>query len=140
MRIKYLVIALLAFAILMPASGQTENVAKPPRFIATYFYTSMRCPSCLAIERLTAETINSEFAEQLNSGFLAWRTININGEGNFHFVEDYSLYTKSVIISEVVKGEEVRWKNLTKVWELLGEEAKFAKYLKGEIAAFMAGP
>ena len=39
-----------------------------------------------------------------------------------------------------VKGKEVRWKNLPKVWELLGNEGKFRKYLKGEMISFMAGP
>ena len=93
-----------------------------------------------AIERLTAETIQTEFARELGAGTLEWRTINIDGEGNFHYVKDYNLFTKSVIISEVVKGEEVRWKNLEKVWELLRSEGKFKKYVKDGVASFMAGP
>ena len=140
MQLRYFVLSLMALALFMPAPGQAENAADPPRFIATYFYTNIRCPSCVTIEQLTEETIKSEFAVQLDSGLLAWRTININEEGNFHFVKDYSLITKSVIISEHENGEEVRWKNLNKVWELLGEEEEFARYLKEEITAFMAGP
>jgi len=140
MRLKYFMIFLISFALLMPTFGQADSASEPPRFTATYYFTNVRCPSCLTIERLTESTIKTEFAEQLESGLLEWRTINIDGDGNFHFVKDYNLYTKSVIISENEDGKEVRWKNLPKVWELLGNEAKFGKYLKDEITAFMAGP
>ena len=138
MRPKYLIPAFIVLALLLPFTGQAENGDASTRFLATYFLTNIRCPSCLTIERLTAETIQAEFAEELGAGLLEWRTINIDGEGNFHYVKDYKLYTKSVIISEEVRGEEVRWKNLPKVWELLGNEEKFRKYLKEEIVSFMA--
>jgi hypothetical protein len=128
----------MVLAFLLPSPGQAENGDVSTRFIATYFLTNVRCPSCLNIERLTAEIIQTEFAKELGSGLLEWRTINIDGDGNFHYVKDYKLYTKSVIISEEVRGEEVRWKNLPKVWELLGNEEKFRKYLKEEIVSFMA--
>ena len=139
MQRNYLIPALLVLMLFLPPPGQTENRDASPRFIATYFLTNLRCPSCLAIERLTAETIRVVFAEELSAGLLEWRTINIDGEGNYHYVKDYSLYTKSVIISEYVNGKETRWKNLPKVWELLGNEDKFSKYLKDEMTAFMAG-
>ena len=144
MRKKYIVTTLMVFALilplLVPTTGQAESTGESPRFIATYFYTNIRCPSCITIENLTEKTIKTSFKDQLDSGILAWRTINIDGEGNFHFVKDYQLYTKSVIISENKDGKEIRWKNLPKVWELLGEEKKFSKYLKEEITTFMAGP
>jgi len=140
MRLKYLVVVFMMLAFLLPVSGQADNASDSPKFIATYFLTNVRCPSCLTIERLTKETIQTEFADQLDANLLEWRTINIDGEGNFHFVKDYNLYTKSVIISEMSEGKEIRWKNLPKVWELLGNEAKFSRYLKDEITAFMAGP
>jgi hypothetical protein len=141
MRRKYLIpvfVLPVLLVLLLPSPGQTENSDTSPRFIATYFLTNIRCPSCLSIERLTAETIQAEFAEELGAGLLEWRTINIDGEGNYHFVKDYQLYTKSVIISENVNEKEIRWKNLPKVWELLGNEKKFRKYLKDEIIIFMA--
>jgi len=140
MRSRYLILILLAILVALPSTVLAESSSDSPRFITTYFLTNLRCPSCLTIERLTAETIQAEFAEELSAGLLEWRTINIDGEGNFHYVKDYSLYTKSVIISEYVNGKEIRWKNLPKVWELLGNESKFSKYLKDEMTAFMAGP
>lgn len=140
MRLKYLLFMFLLLALVLPLTVLAEGVDSSPRFIATYFLTNVRCPSCLTIERLTAETIQGEFADMLDSGLLQWRTINIDGEGNFHYVKDYKLYTKSVIISENVGGREVRWRNLSRVWELLTSEAEFRSYLREEIQAFMTGP
>lgn len=140
MRSRYLIPIFMVLALLLPSPGQAEDGDVSPRFIATYFLTNVRCPSCLTIERLTEKTIKAEFAKQLAAGLLQWRTINIDGEGNFHYVKDYKLYTKSVIISEVANGEEVRWKNLPKVWEFLGNKERFSKYLKDEMTAFMAVP
>jgi hypothetical protein len=140
MQLRFLIIPVLMLTLLVPVLSSADDADSSSRFIATYFLTNVRCPSCLSIERLTSETIQMEFAEQIESGILEWRTINIDEKGNFHFVKDYNLYTKSVIISEEVKGKEVRWKNLPKVWELLRNESKFRKYLKGEMSSFMAGP
>ena len=137
MRSQYLIPILLILFLVLPASGLAEKSSGSNRFIATYFYTNVRCPSCLTIERLTTETINREFAEELGTGLLEWRTINLDGEGNFHYVKDYKLYTKSVIISEEMKEEEIRWKNLAKVWELLRNESKFRKYVESEVRSFM---
>jgi hypothetical protein len=138
MNLRSLIVPVLMLMLLVPGLSVADNAGAAPKYIATYFLTNVRCPSCLTIERLSSETVRTEFSDQIESGLLQWRTVNIDDEGNDHFVKDYSLYTKSVIISEMAEGKEVRWKNLPKVWELLRNEGKFRKYLKEEISAFMA--
>jgi hypothetical protein len=139
MRSRALISVLLIAIFLLPSHVFPDEKSGSEVYIATYFFTNVRCPSCLSIEKLTSETIQAEFAQELGSGVLKWRTVNVEGEGNFHYVKDYNLYTKSVIISQVVDGKEVRWKNLVKVWELLRNEGKFKKYVKDEVTSFMAG-
>ena len=138
MNLRLLIIPVLMLMLLAPGLSVADDAGASPKYIATYFLTNVRCPSCMTIERLSSETVRTEFSDQIESRQLEWRTVNIDEEGNYHFVKDYSLYTKSVIISEEINGKEVRWKNLPRVWELLGNEGKFRKYLKEEISAFMA--
>jgi hypothetical protein len=138
MNSRSLIVTVLMLILLVPALSVADDAGASPKYIATYFLTNVRCPSCLTIERLSSETVRTEFSDQIESRQLEWRTVNIDEEGNYHFVKDYGLYTKSVIISEEINGKEVRWKNLPKVWELLRNEGKFRKYLKEEISAFMA--
>ena len=107
------------------ASAASAAVAVPDKVIAYYFHTTLRCPSCRKIEAYSSTAIETGFADEIAEGRLEWRVINIEEKGNEHFVKDYQLYTKSLILSEERSGREVRWKNLAKVWELLGNEGDF---------------
>ena len=50
-------------------------------------------------------------------------------------VKQYSLFTKSVVISKSKNGknESGQWKNLDKIWVKVGNEKEFKKYLVTEI-------
>lgn len=131
--------ALAAMVVLAVTHAAAADATAPSRkIVATYFFTNVRCSSCLTIERLTGETIKGDFAGPIGEGRLQWRSVNIDEPGNFHYVKDYKLYSKSVILSEVVDGREVRWKNLEKVWTLLRDEAAFRQYVHAEVASFLA--
>ena len=70
---------------------------------------------------------------------MVWRLVNLDEPANKHFIDDYQLYAKSVIIADVRDGEEVRWKNLMKVWQLTGDKALFMKYIQDEVRAYLTG-
>lgn len=107
--------------------------------VAFYFHTTYRCTSCRKIEAYSKVAMETGFDAELASGRLQFRLVNIEDEGNDHFVEDYGLYTKSLILSERSAGREVRWKNLSRVWELLNDEPAFVDYVQKETRAFLAG-
>lgn len=112
-------------------------VSTKHQYIAYYFHGSARCQSCYKIEKYTTETINSKFANELKDGKLSMQVINVEEGMNNHFVKKYSLNTKSVVLSEVNEGKEVKWKNLDKVWELLGDQPQFTTYIESELRAFL---
>lgn len=63
----------------------------------------------------------------------------VSGEqGNEHFIKDYELYTKSVVIVDTRNGKQIRWKNLEKVWELLYSKDAFIKYIEDELRSYQA--
>jgi hypothetical protein len=107
------------------------------KIIAYYIHQTKRCPSCRKIETYTDEAIKSHFADKLESGDLVWRLINIDVEGNEHYMDDYQLFTKSVILSRVENGIEIEYKNLKKIWQLLNSKEKFIEYINSEITTFM---
>ena len=127
-----------AFAADAAIPAKTETVKtetpKPARsIVVTYFYTTMRCPTCHKIEELSAQVVKSHFENELSTGKVVWRVINVDEPENDHYNKDYQLYTKSLIVSEVKDGKEVRWKNLEKIWVLVREEEEFDKYVHAEI-------
>ncbi len=119
------------------AAPEVANATGESRYIAYYFRNNVRCPSCLKIEQYTDEAIQTGFGEQLAAGTLQWKVVNTDQPGNEHFVKDYQLQTKSVVLVEMRGGKEVKYKNLEKVWELLGSQPGFVAYIQEEAAAFM---
>ncbi|MBU0508960.1 hypothetical protein KKH27_09020 [bacterium] len=105
--------------------------------VAYYFHTNQRCANCIKIETYTHEAIETGFAGELQSGKLIWRTINTDQPENEHYLKDYKLITKSVILSDVRSGKEIRWKNLDKVWLLLRDKDEFEKYVRAEVQGFV---
>lgn len=102
-----------------------------------YFYTTVRCPTCRTIEAYTAETLRQSFAEALAEGTVEWHPVNVQLPQNRHFIQDYQLFTKSVVISRLKDGRQVEWKNLERVWELVGNRAEFQTYIRGEVGAYL---
>jgi len=58
-------------------------------------------------------------------------------EGHQHFVADYQLYTKSVVLVDVRDGKSGRWKTCPRSG-VLNDKTRFARYVQEETRAFMA--
>lgn len=122
-----------------PASqpGSESTVLSPNRVIVNYFHGNVRCRSCMTIERFTREAVFDFYESDVENGNLEWHAINIDEPANEHYSDDYELFTRSVIVSQLQAGEEVRWKNLDRVWNLLSDEGEFKSYIRDEIDAWM---
>lgn len=113
------------------------SVTAPRKLTVYYFHGNYRCRSCTMIENLTKQAVNSGFTKELKNGRMDLQVINIEEPGNEHFAQDYKLYTKSVILSDKVNGKEQSWKNLDKVWTLLGDPDKFIDYIQTEVQTLL---
>lgn len=120
-----------------PVATVPRPVTKRATIVVTYFHATARCLSCLKIEDLTNATMTTRFAGPIAEKRVVWRVVNVDEPENAHFVKDYGLYTKSVVVSEVREGREVRWKILEKVWQLLGDPAAFQGYVEREVQDFL---
>jgi hypothetical protein len=123
-------------AALLAASGSTE---KPPDPTVTvyYFHTNVRCATCHKLEALAREVVERDFAKELKSGRVQWKMVNMQEQENKHFVNDFQLVTKSVVLVEEINGKQTRWKNLPKIWELVMSPEKYQQYVRSEIKSFL---
>jgi hypothetical protein len=115
-----------------PPSAESSST-----IVITYFHTTARCLSCLKIEELTNATMTMRFAGPIAEKRVVWRLVNTDEPPNAHYVKDYGLYTKSVVVSELKAGKEVRWKNLDQVWQMLGNPDAFQEYVEREVRAYL---
>lgn len=104
-----------------------------------YFHGNVRCMTCKAIESYSKEAIENGFADEIKGGRLEFTTINVDEPANQHYVQDYQLTTRSVVLVNYVGDKQVGWKNLDKVWQLVRDKQAFVLYVQNEAKAMMAG-
>jgi len=119
------------------ANAQDTGNKPTSRVIAYYFHGNFRCYTCHTMEQYSKEAIQKNFKDALSSGKLEFRAVNVEKRGNEHFAQDYQLYTKSLILSLVKDGKEVKSKNLTKIWEYVRNKQRFLDYVSEEVKNFL---
>ena len=163
---KFITFALLAFVAVSigylvlsntqpPETTLSDTVIKPPvndfpnetaalvvpiseeKVVAQYFHGTTRCDTCRAIEALTREALGSGFSEELKTGKLELRSINVDEPANGHFVEDYQLSTRTVVIARFKDGKQGEWRRLDQVWQLVGDREAFINYVQSETRSLL---
>jgi len=127
-------ICILLITVVVPPQLQS---AEDTKIVVYYFLTNFRCASCHKIEKYTKEAVEQNFKDELATGRLVFQPINIDEKENRHFIKDYQLYSKAVVLSMINAGKEVKHKNLTKIWEYLGDKDKFYDYITSETSQFL---
>ena len=107
--------------------------------VAYYFHGIKRCQTCLRIEEYALEALEAGFPEEIQSGALEWHAVNVEEPPNGHFITDYELTTRSLVLVDMEGGAETRWKNLSRVWELVGDREAFVGYVLQETQAYLEG-
>jgi len=122
------------------AGGQTVGTTSADsKVVVYYFHGNKRCNTCRTIEAYTAEAVTTGFESHIESGRVEWRPVNIDEPENEHFVEDYELTTRTVVLVDIVEGRETRWTKLERVWDLTGDKDAFVEYIAENTEAYLAG-
>jgi hypothetical protein len=120
-------------------SAESSAVATSPEVVAFYFHRTVRCHTCLQIEEWAKQAIESRFADEIASGIIEWRPVNIEEPGNEHYEKEFDLRTQSLVMVRLANGNRVNWKNLTAVWKLIGDRAAFEGYVQTELRTLLYG-
>jgi len=141
--LKRFIFSCIALALMVSGSFaeqaplETSASSQGNRVLAYYFHGDFRCVSCHKIETYTKEALDKYFSKELSSGKLVFKTINVDRKENQHFIKDYQLYTKAVVISLVKDGKEVKYENLKEVWNHLRDKQSFFIYIKDGVSKYL---
>jgi len=134
----------LATAITLIVAGASFGIRKvsaqlpSPKVVAYYFHTNTRCDTCRKIEAYSKEAIQEGFKTELQSGTLELRIVNYEEPKNRHYIKDYKLVSKSLILVNMVDGKQREWTNLKLVWQLVKNKEAFLNYVRGEVKDYLA--
>ena len=120
-----------------PQTAAAPNDAQH-KVIAYYFHTNTRCSTCMKIEQYSHEAVEQGFPNELKSGTLEMRVVNYEQPENRHFIQDYKLVSKSLVLVNTVRGKQTKWTNLKLVWQLTGHKDAFLNYVRKEVRGYLS--
>ena len=128
-----------------PATKQKQEAPSPltavksqnSKLIAYYFHGTFRCTTCQTIEKYSHDAIYQYFPKELSTGKLEFKPVNVEEGEPRHYIKDYQLFSKSLIIVLFKDDKQVKWKNLKEVWIHVGDKDKFFRYVKDEVEGFL---
>ena len=117
------------------AASQPETT--DTKVVAYYFHVTVRCTTCRMIESYSREVVEQKFGADITSGRLQYKLVNLQLSENRHFVKDYQLFTKSLVLVRFDKGKQTEYKVLNDTWELVGDKSAMQAYVEREVREYL---
>ena len=113
-------------------SPNTEKLLKLDKIEVFLFHTTHRCISCINIGKYTKQAIDNNFSEEVESGKIIFKEINIDLPENYELAQKFQASGSSLFVN-VIREEKDNIEQDLKVWMLIGDEKKFESYFKNKI-------
>ena len=108
------------------------------RVEVVYFHRTSRCYSCLYVEEGTRHTMEAYFADELTSGKVNFKVLNVEDKENAAIVKKYGAFTSSLFINTIKDGTD-HIEEATDIWLVLGNDEAFVEALKSKIEKSLKG-
>ena len=107
------------------------------KVVATYFHGNVRCATCRKVETYAREAVEEGFRSEIDKGVVEFRAINVEEPANRHYIEDYQLMTRSVVVTEEVDGAVAQWTRLDQVWAFVGNRPAYLNYVQDAVRGYL---
>ena len=98
-----------------------------------HFHTTRQCYTCKTVGALAEETVNTYFADELESGKLVFASVNIELPENKELVDKYEAKGSSLLIGIYGKDGTFSKQEDSAVWYKINNKEDYMNYLKGVI-------
>ncbi len=83
--------------------------------------------------------MKEKFAKELNEGKVEIKTINVEEPENQHFIEDFKLVIRCVVVEKVVGNKSQELTKLEKVWDYIhGNKEDFFRYIQENVQKYLS--
>ena len=107
--------------------------------VVYYFHGTMRCPTCLKMERYAREAVQEALGAEIDAGLVEWESVNYDESANEHFVREYGLSASALVVVSPDERSTPDWRNLERIWDLANDEAAFKAYVVEAVNAMLRG-
>ena len=119
----------------VPSASETSAVSAD-RVEVVYFHREQRCAGCRYAEAGTRFTVETYFKDEMASGELEFKVVELSNEANTAIVKKYGAYTSSLFINGIKDGVD-HIEEVDKIWFLLGKDAEFVSLVKANIDKYL---
>lgn len=120
------------------APAAVDRLAETTQVIAYYFHGTIRCETCLRIEKQAREAIEGRFPAEMAEQRLIFKAVNYDQPENAHFANDFKLPCPSLVVVRQKRSKAEKWKLLGETWEHVENPVKFNEYVEGEVEKFLS--
>lgn len=104
---------IIALIIGLASCGSGEKTAdtksnQNDRVEVIYFHGKQRCPTCMAIEDKTREVMNTMFTDELRSGVLVFKVVDLSTAEGEKIADKYEVTWSSLFVNKLKDGKETR--------------------------------
>ncbi len=119
------------------AAGDTTAPADSSNvLVAYYFHRSLRCDTCIRMERAIADVIAHDFARDRERGRLRLESVDYEEPAHLDLVEAYELGDgPALILSRQRDGRELAHEALPEIWDWVDDPIGLSELLHEELAA-----
>ena len=116
----------------------TSNIASAPEKVEVFlFHRTARCSTCIAIGKLAGKTVQEKFSEEVKSGRIVFKEINIDLPENKELAQKFQASGSALFINVIYDRQDHISEDVT-VWRLTQNETQFKSYLKDKINNLLA--
>ncbi len=117
-----------------------EGAPTLTRVIAYYFHGTIRCETCLKIEKQAREAMETRFPVEMLEKRLVFKPVNYDKPENAHFLKDYKLPCPSLVVVRQRGGKDEKWKLLERTWDLVQVPPQLDQYIEEETRKVLEVP
>ena len=144
---KALLLILTLAALLVPAPGPAFAEGILPdgclgnlsdnQVVVYYFHRKFRCQSCEVLESTLQNTLQVSYADHFGTGRLAMCVVNLDDPVNRHYLDQFKIFSNSVVIVEKRGGKVLRFKTVESIWDVSEDGDAISHLLQTEVAGFL---
>jgi len=123
-----------------PEVPSTSGISSVPadRVKVIYFHRAQRCYSCIYAETGIRYTIETYFADELASGKVTFKVLNVEDDENATIVKKYGAFTSSLFINTIRDGTD-HIEAVAEIWFVLGNDEALVEVVKDKIDKSLNG-